>query len=187
MSQFLDCITVDFKGSGEKEFVRKYISIPDSSPIFASLLEIKRKSKIHIEITDLIVPRVGDHLDEARKLSRRIVENLGPMTPVHLLRLHPDNKMMDFPSTPVKTLEAHHRVAKEEGLEYVYLGNEPGHELEHTYCHGCQKIAVRRYGFDITEWNLDKENKCKYCGTQIPIEGNLSTSVSESRYLPAYF
>lgn len=187
MARFLDCITVDFKGSGEKEFVRKYISIPDAGPIFASLLEIKKKTRIHVEITDLVVPGVGDNLDAARKLSRWVVENLGPMTPLHFLRFHPDYKMMEFPHTPIKTLEAHHKIAKEEGLEYAYLGNVPGHELENTYCHGCKKKVVGRYGFEITEWNLDERNKCVYCGTQIPIEGPLASSASELRYLPAYF
>ena len=180
MSHFLDCITVDFKGSGEREFVRKYISIPDATPIFSTLLEIK-KTKIHLEITDLIVPGVGDNLDEARKLSRWVVENLGPMTPVHFLRFHPDYKMMNFPATPIETLEAHHKVAKEEGLEYAYVGNVPGHALEHTYCHGCKKIVVRRFGFDITEWHLDKKNRCAYCGTQVPIEGELSPPSNQKR------
>jgi pyruvate formate lyase activating enzyme len=187
MSQFLDCITVDFKGSGETSFVRKYIGIPSADPIFETLREIKQKTKIHVEITDLIVPSVGDDLASARKLSRWVGDNLGPQTPIHFLRFHPDYKMMEFPPTPVKTLEAHHKVAKEEGLQYVYLGNVPGHPLEHTYCHGCGKIVVNRYGFDITEWNLTKGNKCKFCGTQIPIEGDLASTVSELRYLPAYF
>ena len=187
MSQFLDCITIDFKGNAEKEFVRKYISIPGAEPIFQSLIEIKNKTKIHIEITDLVIPEVGDDLQEARKLSRWVYENLGPEMPIHFLRFHPDYKMMEFPATPIATLEAHHKVAKEEGLEYVYLGNVPGHKLEHTYCHGCKEIAVKRYGFEIIEWNLDKENKCKSCGTKIPIEGGLASTVSELRYLPAYF
>ena len=34
MDQFLDCVTVDFKGSGETNFVRKYITIPNADPIF---------------------------------------------------------------------------------------------------------------------------------------------------------
>jgi pyruvate formate lyase activating enzyme len=187
MREFLDCITVDFKGSGQKDFVRKYIGIPDSEPIFETLSEIKRKTSIHVEITDLIIPGVGDDLDQARKMSKWIVDNLGPMTPVHFLRFHPDYKMMDFPVTPTKTLEAHHQVAKEEGLEYVYLGNVPGHRLEHTYCHGCKKIVVRRYGFDIIGWYLDDQNRCNFCGTKIPIEGKLASSVSEARFLPAYF
>ncbi len=187
MKQFLDCITVDFKGSGERNFVRKYIGIPGSEPIFETLSEIKRKTSIHVEITDLIIPEVGDNLDQARKLSKWVYDNLGPMTPVHFLRFHPDYKMMEFPVTPTKTLEAHHKVAKEVGLQYVYLGNVSGHPLEHTYCHGCKRIVVRRYGFDITGWYLDDENKCTFCGTQIPIEGKLATSVSELRFLPAYF
>jgi pyruvate formate lyase activating enzyme len=33
MSKFLDCITVDFKGSGKQEFVRQYIGIPSAEPI----------------------------------------------------------------------------------------------------------------------------------------------------------
>jgi len=187
MSQFLDCITVDFKGSGEKEFVRKYIGIPGSEPILSTLLEIKKKTKIHTEITDLIVPQVGDSLEAARKLCAWIYDNLGPNTPVHFLRFHPDYKMMEFPMTPVKTLEEHHRVAKEEGLRYAYIGNVPGHPLEHTYCAGCNKIVVKRYSFDILGWYLDRDNRCTFCGEKVPIEGGLAKTVSEARYLPAYF
>ena len=187
MAGFLDCITVDFKGNAEPSFVRKYIGVPGPQPIFDSLEEIKQKTKIHVEITDLVVPQVGDDLEHARKLSRWVYDHLGPMTPIHFLRFHPDYKMMEFPVTPVKTLEAHHKIAKEEGLQYVYLGNVPGHPLEHTYCHGCHKVVVGRHGFDITSWDLDKNNKCKSCGTQSPIEGSLASTVSELRYLPAYF
>ena len=187
MSQFLDCITVDFKGNGEKDFVRKYIGIPRAEPIFEELLEIRNKTKIHIEITDLVIPVVGENLVAARKLSKWVYENLGPMTPIHFLRFHPDYKMMEFPVTPLKTLEAHHKVAKEEGLEYVYLGNVPGHRLEHTYCHGCKEIVVRRFGFDILSWDLDADNKCKFCAARVPIEGELSSAVSGPRFLPAQF
>ena len=55
MSKFLDCITVDFKGSGKQEFVRQYVGIPSADPIFQTLKEIRDKTSIHTEITDLIV------------------------------------------------------------------------------------------------------------------------------------
>ncbi|TMI50185.1 DUF559 domain-containing protein, partial [Candidatus Bathyarchaeota archaeon] len=64
MDDFLDCITVDFKGSAETSFVRKYIGIPDAQPIFQTIQEIRDRGKTHIEITDLIVPEIGDNLDE---------------------------------------------------------------------------------------------------------------------------
>ena len=174
MSKFLDCITVDFKGSGKQEFVRQYIGIPSAEPIFQTLKEIKNKTKIHTEITDLIVPQVGDDMEAARRLCRFVYNELGPDTPIHFLRFHPDYKMMEFDPTPVETLEKHHAIAKGEGLKYAYLGNVPGHPLEHTYCPECHAIVVQRYGFSVGSWNLDKNNCCKNCGYPIPIIGRPS-------------
>ena len=62
------------------------------------------------------------------------------------------------------------------------MGNVPGHPLEHTYCPGCGAIAVKRYGFDITGWNLGKENRCKACDYKLPIYGSLERTVKEERY-----
>jgi len=45
-------------------------------------------------------------------------------------------------------------------------------------------MAIKRYGFDITGWNLDENNRCANCGHQLPIIGGLSTAVSEERFLP---
>ncbi len=166
----LDAVSVDFKGSGEPGFMRKYISAKGPEPIFDSAAGLKRRG-VHVEITDLIVPQVGDSVDATRKLARYVVDTLGPATPFHLLRFHPDYKMLDLPETPIATLERLHAVAKAEGLEYVYLGNIWGHPLVHTYCPGCGAIAVRRYGFTIRSWNLDRENRCRACGHPIPIVG----------------
>ncbi len=182
MPKFLDCITVDFKGSGETKFVQRYIGIPNADPIFQTIKDVRDTKKVHIEITDLIVPQVGDDLEAARKLSKFVYDELGPETPIHFLRFHPDYKMMEFPWTPVETLEKHCEVAKEAGLKYVYIGNVPGHPLEHTYCPGCGAIAIRRYGFDITGWYLDKNNRCKKCGYQLSIFGALEKTFKDDRF-----
>ena len=55
---------------------------------------------------------------------------------------------------------------------------------EHTYSLECNSIAIKPYGFDITEWNLDEKNRCVSCGYQLPIMGGLSSAVSEERFLP---
>ena len=182
MNEFLDCITVDFKGNAEPNFTRKYIGVPDPQPIFDTLIEIRDKTNIHVEITDLIVPQVGDSLEHARKLCKFVYDEFGPEMPIHFLRFHPDYKMMEFDSTPVETLEKHHKIAKEVGLKYAYLGNVPGHPLEHTYCPECKKIAIKRFGFDIDEWNLDDKNQCKFCGNKIPIVGSLSPNYKKERF-----
>jgi len=186
MDPFLDCITVDFKGSGEKNFIRKYVGVPDAEPIFRTLLDMKRRTRVHIEITDLIVPQVGDSLEAAEKLCRWVYDNLGPDIPVHFLRFHPDYKMTEFPSTPIKTLERHHAVGKKVGLNYVYIGNAPGHPAESTYCPGCGTVLVKRYGYDILEYNLDRQNRCSRCGQKTPIVGPLSRSSDGERFIPVY-
>jgi pyruvate formate lyase activating enzyme len=168
----LDAVSVDFKGSGEAGFLRKYVAAKGPEPIFDSAVRLKERG-VHVEVTDLIVPEVGDSVEATRKLARFVVDELGPETPFHLLRFHPDYRMMEFPETPVSTLERLHAVAKAEGVEYAYLGNVWGHPLEHTYCPQCGAVAVERYGFTIQSWNLDAENRCEGCGHRIPIVGRL--------------
>jgi pyruvate formate lyase activating enzyme len=184
MRDFLDCITVDFKGNGETSFVRKNIGIANADPVFQTLLEIRDKTKVHIEITDLIVPDIGDDLRAAKKLASWVYDNLGPDTPIHFLRFHPDYKLLHLPATPIETLEKHHNIAKSVGLNYVYLGNVPGHPFEHTYCPECGKVVVERFGFDIAGWHLDNHNCCEYCGNEIAIIGNLSSAINEDRFVP---
>jgi len=182
MKDFLDCITIDFKGSGKQEFVRQFIGIPNADPIFQTLKNIRDKTTIHTEITDLIVPEVGDDLEAARKLCKFVYDELGPDTPIHFLRFHPDYKMMEFGMTPIEILEKHHGIAKEVGLRYAYIGNVPGHPLEHTYCPACKYIAVQRYGFSIESWNLDANNCCKNCGYPISIIGKPNKQHGKNRF-----
>lgn len=166
----LDAVSVDFKGSGEPGFMRKYISAKGPEPIWETMVALKRHG-VHVEVTDLIVPQVGDDPQALAGLARRVREDLGPETPFHLLRFHPDYRMMDLPETPVPTLESLHRIATGEGLEFVYLGNVWGHPLEHTYCPACGTLAVERVGFTIRRWRLEEGNKCRKCGYALPFVG----------------
>jgi pyruvate formate lyase activating enzyme len=168
----LDAVSVDFKGSGEEGFLRKYVSAKGPEPIRSTMVDLHRRG-VHVEVTDLIVPQVGESVDATRRLAGWVRDELGPETPFHLLRFHPDYHMMEFPDTPVKTLEKLHAVVKAEGLDYVYLGNVWGHPLEHTYCPACHAVVVRRYGFTIQSWDLDEQNRCRACGHSIPIVGRL--------------
>ncbi len=173
-ARFLDAATVDFKGNGNPEFLRRYAGVPDPSPIYEAMLELRRAG-VHVEVTDLVVPGVGtgDRVEDARRLARWVADNLGPDTPMHFLRFHPDYLMSGVPPTPVEALERHREAAMQEGIRYAYVGNVPGHRYEHTYCPGCGRPVIRRSGFDIIGWDLDEENRCKYCGQKIPIVGKL--------------
>lgn len=182
VSKFVDAVTVDFKGHGDQELVRKLCLVHNVEQVFNALIELKKKG-VFIEITDLVIPRYGDDIEKARKLTKWIVENLGPETPIHFLRFHPDYKMIDIPATSVKMLEKHVEVARNEGLKYVYIGNVPGHAYEHTYCPGCGKHVLKRMGFDIVEINIDNNSRCKFCGYKLNIVGGVNSAYKMDRFV----
>jgi pyruvate formate lyase activating enzyme len=82
--------------------------------------------------------------------------------------------MMDYPETPYETLKDHYDIAKRSGLNYVYIGNVPGNQFESTYCPKCGALVIGRYGLQMMEWKLDKDNRCPSCKTTIPIVGKPS-------------
>ena len=81
--------------------------------------------------------------------------------------------MTTIPATSVKEMELALLTAKNQGLNYVYIGNVPGHPAENTYCPNCDTAVIKREAFDITQWNLTADMKCPVCGHQIPIKGKL--------------
>ncbi|NLF88247.1 AmmeMemoRadiSam system radical SAM enzyme [Candidatus Bathyarchaeota archaeon] len=167
---YLDAVTVDFKGGADPDFYKSVMAVPDVKPIFEALKEF-RLNGVHIELTNLVVPKIGDSPGKIRKLAAWIHDNLGADTPLHMLRFHPDYKMTTIPAPSVKDMEMAVLTAKNQGLRYVYVGNVPGHAAENTYCPNCDTAVIRRDSFEITQWNLTEDNKCLVCGQQIPIKG----------------
>lgn len=182
LGSYMDAATVDFKGGANKDFYRKYMFVPDPEPIFETLLAMKDKGW-WIEITNLVVPEVGDREEDVQRLARWIVENLGDEVPFHLLRFHPDYRLQHLPPTPVETLERLAKVAKDEGLKYVYIGNVWGHPLEHTYCPRCGYPVIERYGFSVTAWRLTNDNRCPRCGYKINVIGKPKRNVGQTSIL----
>ncbi len=75
--------------------------------------------------------------------------------------------LKNLPPTPVSSLERAREIALEEGMNFAYVGNVPGHEGEHTYCPNCKEVVIGRIGYTITRMNL-KNGKCTSCGNPIP-------------------
>jgi pyruvate formate lyase activating enzyme len=122
---------------------------------------------VWFEMTTLVVPTYIDDQDMIKRMCGWILKELGPDYPLHFIRFHPDYKLTRLPSTPVATLESFRDIAMKEGIHYVYVGNVPGHEGEHTYCHNCKKLLIERNGYLLRQVNIEG-GKCKFCGTSIP-------------------
>ncbi|MFO7838102.1 MAG: AmmeMemoRadiSam system radical SAM enzyme [Desulfosalsimonadaceae bacterium] len=135
-------------------------------PVLETFKTLHRRG-VHFEMTTLVVPGYVDDPEMIKSMCGWIVENLGQDHPLHFLRFFPRYKLDRLPPTPVSCLTEFRKLAMREGIRYVYVGNVPGHEGCHTYCHNCGKLLVKRTGFQIPEYNLDGSH-CKFCGTKIP-------------------
>jgi pyruvate formate lyase activating enzyme len=75
-------------------------------------------------------------------------------------------------STPLRSLERAHDIARAEGMNYVYLGNVIGHKWESTCCPKCNEMLIERHGFTILKYNIPPDKKCPKCGEKIAITGD---------------
>lgn len=168
----IDAANVDWKAFNE-DFYRKHCSA-DLQSVLDATVEMKRKG-VHVEITFLVIPETNDDEGEIRKMTRYIVDELGPETPLHLSRFFPLHEFTHVPQTPIRTLERAREIAIEEGVRYVFVGNVPSQNYEDTFCHVCGKPVIERRGYDIVGWSLDDGNRCNHCGETIPIVGARET------------
>jgi pyruvate formate lyase activating enzyme len=164
LCKVLDAANIDLKGFTEN-FYRELCS-GELNPVLETLKTIK-KEKVHLEITNLIIPTKNDEISALKEMCLWIRKELGPDTPLHFSRFYPLYKLKTLPPTPVSTLEKAREAAASAGLEYVYVGNIPGHAAENTFCPKCKKMVIQRTGYMVGEINL-KDGKCKYCGKPIP-------------------
>lgn len=167
IADFLDFATVDFKGNASPEFYRKYISVPDSQVIYHTL-KLFRDHEIHTEITDLVVPEIGDSLDDLEKMIAEIMEIFGDSIPLSFLRYHPDYKL-GIASTPLSMLRDHFNLARKMGMKFVYIGNVPGIHEQNTYCPRCGALVVRRDMMHTLEVRISPAGTCPRCGARLPV------------------
>lgn len=160
----VDAIKVDLKAYSEKYY--QEVVNGELKPVLDGLVTM-RKMNIWTEIVYLVVPTLNDSDHELRGLSQWIKTNLGTDVPVHFTRFHPQYLLKNLPPTPLDTLERAKAIADHEGLNYVYIGNVPGHEAENTYCPKCKKVLVKRLGFSIKTNNIS-QGQCKFCKHPIP-------------------
>lgn len=166
----LDAMNIDIKG--DKEAVTKHC-MADVEKVWRNAKTAK-ENNIWVELTTLVIPGVNDDEECLAGIARRIADELDVNTPWHVTGYYPAYKFASevyVPPTSVRALEKARKIGKEAGLNYVYLGNFPGHPYENTYCPKCNRLLIERYGFDVTKYALTLDKKCPGCGEKIPVIG----------------
>jgi pyruvate formate lyase activating enzyme len=163
LSKFIDSANVDLKSIRDDY----YRDVCDGTlePILKGL-EILQEEGVWTEVTNLLLPILNDSDKDIRDLCRWIKTNLGENVPIHFSRFYPTYKLKNLPPTPVPTLTRASEIAKAEGLQYVYVGNVPGHQGEKTHCPDCGEVVLDRRGFFLVEDTIDS-GKCGNCGKLI--------------------
>jgi pyruvate formate lyase activating enzyme len=161
----LNAIKFDVKG-GEEAY-EKYCGGVKASVVWRNARRAKELG-LHVEIVNLVIPGVNDDDDCFRQLVETHLKELGPDTPLHFTRYHPEYRFT-APPTPVKTLEKARELARSLGVLFPYVGNVPGHRFENTWCPACGELLIQRLGFNILSNRVTSEDKCPKCGFRVPL------------------
>ncbi len=164
LCQVADAIKVDFKGITE-DFYQKMCRA-HLQPVLETITTIKKQG-VWLELCNLIVPTWNDSDKDILALVRWVKNNVGVDTPLHFSRFYPMYQLNDLPPTPLETLDRAWDIAKSEGINYVYIGNVPGHKGNNTYCPNDGKPLIVRQGYDVIE-NHTISGTCEYCTNKIP-------------------
>ena len=164
----MDAANIDLKAFTDRFYWK--ICGGHLEPVLDTLRYLKNETDIWFELTTLLIPGENDSEAEIEAMTQWISENLGPDVPLHFTAFHPDWKMTDTPSTPLKTLTRSRDIALRAGLRYVYTGNVHDFAGSSTYCHRCGEVLIGRDWYELSTWNIERVGTratCKSCGTEV--------------------
>jgi pyruvate formate lyase activating enzyme len=162
----IDAANVDLKAFTE-DFYHQ-VTVGHLGPVLETLEYLRHETDVWLEITTLLIPGLNDDDAELDRLSRWVVEHLGPDVPLHFTAFHPDWRMLDVAPTPPSTLTRARQIARANGLHHVYTGNVHDPAGASTYCHGCGRRVIERDWYVIGDYGLDDAGRCRACGTPCP-------------------
>lgn len=160
----MDAANVDLKSFSEHFYHQ--LTGGHLQPVLDTLDYIHNETDCWLEVTTLLIPGQNDNDAELERLATWFSEHLGPDVPLHFSAFHPDYKMTDIATTPIATLQRARRIAREAGLNYVYVGNVHDRDGDSTWCPGCGECVIERDWYELGEWRI-QDGHCAHCGHPI--------------------
>jgi len=165
LGPYLNAWRVDVKGFRD-DFYLKWSGIRNWRGILETAEHALRRWGMHVEVVTNVIPAMNDDEEQLRGIAGWIAGSLGELTPWHVTRFHPYEKMAAGGYTPIETLEKAALIGREAGLKFVYMGNTPGNKHENTVCFNCSRTVVERDAYR-TKLTGIAGSKCKYCGEEL--------------------
>ncbi|EGW55189.1 AmmeMemoRadiSam system radical SAM enzyme [Candidatus Endoriftia persephone] len=161
--RYMDAANVDLK-SFDEGFYHK-LTGAHLQPVLETLQYLKHETDVWFELTTLLIPGENDSEAEIEAMCQWVVEQLGREVPMHFSAFHPSWKMMDHPATPAATLTRARQIALQAGVRYAYVGNVHDPAADSTWCSNCGELLIGRDWYQLSNWNLNAEGACRFCGT----------------------
>ncbi|HEX7598162.1 MAG TPA: AmmeMemoRadiSam system radical SAM enzyme [Polyangia bacterium] len=162
----MDAANVDLKAFTDRFY--RDLCAGDLSTVLDTLVFLRDKTKVWLEVTTLLIPGENDSDNELDEMTRWLAANLGPDVPLHFSAFHPDFHLRDKPPTPRQTLTRARQIAMGNGLHWVYTGNVRDSAGSTTLCTACGKPLIARDGYELVDWNLSDDGHCVACGAPCP-------------------
>jgi pyruvate formate lyase activating enzyme len=162
----IDAANVDLKGFTEAFYAD--LCAAHLAPVLDTLRYLVHETSVWVEITTLLIPGRNDSDEELDRLTRWVVDELGPQVPLHFTAFHPDYKLLDVPPTPPATLTRARSIALANGVRYAYTGNVLDRRGQSTACHACGALLIERDGYEIGTYRVTDDGHCGACGERIP-------------------
>lgn len=159
---YLDAINIDLKFITEADYQK--VCGAELGPVLRNI-ENCFKNNVHLEVTTLIIPSINDQAAYLKKIADFLVRTSLDI-PWHISAFHPAFKLSYLPATSDSILEKAYHIAKNAGLNYVYLGNTTLNLGQDTRCPACDELLIERSSFSL-KTHL-KNNLCPRCGVLIP-------------------
>ncbi|WP_457743920.1 AmmeMemoRadiSam system radical SAM enzyme [Sulfurimonas sp.] len=161
MASWVDAANVDLK-SWDDAYYKKVLK--GGLEAVKNTLKGMVKEGIWVEVTTLLIEGENDGNQDLKEMAAFIANELGVHVPWHLSAFHPDYKMQEHNFTKLATLQKASDIAKNAGLQYVYMGNVPVHG--DTYCPDCNTLLIDRTGYAIAQNSLI-DGHCPNCDRKI--------------------
>ncbi len=164
IAPLLAAVNVDLKSFGDETY--QTVMGGRLEPVLNALRHY-RAAGVWVEVTTLVIPTINDTLAELGQVSAFIRDELGPATPWHLTRFHPDYHLRHLPPTPIETLRDARDQALALGLRQVYADLGRGGGGHDTHCLRCGRLLVER-----VQCALARDHRvagaCPACGESMP-------------------
>ena len=160
-----DGFSVDIKGCPN---ARRAIAAIDHFKVFRNARKILDLGG-HVEMVYLVVTGFNDQEECIEWVLEKHLDMLGSDIPLHVNRYYPAH-VWKKPPTSLRKLLKVREMARQMGIDYVYVGNIGFPELEFTKCPKCGKTLIARHNYRVTYYALDR-GRCPRCGHKIPMRG----------------